>query len=107
MGSKHSLRVNPKTVKKPRGHHVGPRIRGGSITTDPLSQKRMNLVTDGHNTKTSLKSRMLNYSPGNQVRFAALEKRKDKSIELGCNPIGHRNKGRYVPHSRESQSIDN
>ena len=105
-GSKHSLGVNPKTVKKPERHHVGPRIRGSSITTDSLSQKRMNLVMNRHNAKTSLKSRMVNYISGNQVTFAALEERNGKSIELVRNPIRHRNKGRYLPHSRESQSID-
>ncbi|CAH3028694.1 unnamed protein product [Porites evermanni] len=46
------------------------------------SQKCMNLVTDGHNTKTSLKSRMVNYISGNQVKFAAPKERKDKSIDL-------------------------
>ena len=43
----------------------------------------MNLVTDRHNAKASLKSRMVNYISGNQVTFAAPEKRKDVSIELG------------------------
>ena len=84
---------------------MDPRIRGSSIMKDPLSQKHMNLVTDGHNAKTSLKSKMVNYIPCNQVTFAAPEERKYKSIELGCNPIRHRNKGRYVPHSGESHSI--
>ena len=69
-----------KTVKKPKGHHVGPRIRGSSITTDPLSQNRMNLVTDGHDAKTSLNSRVVKYISGNQVTFSAPEERKDKSI---------------------------
>ena len=31
----------------------------------------MNLVTDGHNAKTSLESRIANYISGNQVTFAA------------------------------------
>ena len=90
-GSKHGLGVNPKTVKKPKGYHVGLRIRGSSITTDLLSQERMNLVTDGHSAKTSLKSRMVNYISGIQVTFAVPKERKDESIELGYNPIRHRN----------------
>ena len=82
-GSTHSLGVNSKTAKKPKEHHVGPRIRGSSITTDPLSQKCMNLVTDGHNAKTSLKSRMVNSS--NQVKFAAPEKKKGQEYTVPCS----------------------